>query len=304
MYETEIKKLPPNLTELNARGLGRYLTLLCTLPLLLLASCSGDDEPAPLNPDGTRTVTITVSATDEMQTRAISETEDDAITRCLIQVMNGSTTEVAATAMTAGSNNTYTYTANLDRNSSYTFLFWADDGSYTASDLTGVTAGSTVGIAYATTASWNGTDASITANLQLVVSKVTLKTTTALPAGANITLQVPTTYSAYNVSTDACTGASAATTHTFTVGTGGVEAGDEVGSFYVLTDADDTQTLTLTYGGQTTVNDVALGPGKHLLVSGDIAGLAQTPVTLSAIISDSWDADYRGFGSVNGSVDF
>ena len=177
MYETEIKKLPPHLTELNARGLGRYLTLLCTLPLLLLASCSGDDEPAPLNPDGTRTVTITVSATDEMQTRAISETEDDAITRCLIQVMNGSTTEVAATAMTAGSNNTYTYTANLDRNSSYTFLFWADDGSYTASDLTSVTAGSTVGIAYATTASWNGTDASITANLQLVVSKVTLKTT-------------------------------------------------------------------------------------------------------------------------------
>ena len=268
---------------------------------MLLASCSGDDEPAPLNPDGKRTVTITVSATDEMQTRAISENEDTQIDRCLIQIMNGETTEVAATAMTPNGTNSYTYSATLDAGGSYTFLFWADNSTegYTATDLTNITATTPVGIAYATTATWDGSTNSINANLQLVVSKVTLKSTTFVPAGTPVNLTIPQTYGGYDVEAAATTGSTAAYTHRCTVPAGGVTAGGEVCSFYVLTPTTS-QTLTLNCGGgDITISGITLAPGKHLKLTGDIGSAATSDIDISADISDSWEGVDIPFGTTS-----
>ena len=207
----------------------------------------------------------------------------------------------------SGSGGNYTTTLTLEAGTSYTFLFWADDKSYTydtTNGLTAVSAGTDAGVAYATTATWNGTDATVTASLKLVVSKVTLQTTTALTAGQTVGLEVPSTYGGYNVQTGAYTGSATAHTYTYTVPTGGLAAGSEVCSFYVLTDSSTEQDLTLTCGsGSTTVNDVTLGPGQHLTISGDIAELAQSSVNISVGISDDWTDSNRGFGSVDTYTD-
>ncbi len=296
----KLRNYPPRLTELNARGLWYYLTLLCTLPLMLLASCSGDDEPAPLNPDGKRTVTITLSTANEMQTRAISDAELP--TRCLMQTVQGSTPDEVTTM--SGSNGSFTATVELETDATYTFLFWADDGSYTyTTGLTNLTPGSTVGVAYAATATWNGTDATVIASLKLVVSKVTLKTTTALSAGRTVSLTIPQTYPGYNVQTGAPTGTATSKTYTYTVPTGGVAAGSEVCSFYVLANDTQAQDLTLTCGGSVSIDDVTLVPGRHLTISGDIAGLAQETVDIDVDVSDDWSDDYRGFGSIDTYTD-
>lgn len=279
---------PPALGKFNLSG------ILCAL--LLLASCSSDDEPAPLNPDETRTVTITVSATDEMQTRAISEDEDDDITRCLIQVgTDGTPDEMQASDNGA----TYTYTTTLPVGQPVTFLFWADGGSayYTADNLTAVTQAPNApytGIAYATSATWNGTDQSITANLQLVVSKVTLKTTTDIPAGNSVSVTLTGTFTGYDVATDSYTGTATSRTYTHDVTTDLTGAGEanpvEVFSFYVLTDADQAQDITVACGSlTTTVNGINIAPGQQLLLTGDVGSRADMTLDITASISDSWE---------------
>ena len=60
----------------------------------LLASCSQDDalQNTVLNNEGLKPMTITASLpTDGMQTRA---TDDAAVTRCYVQILNGNGTEL------------------------------------------------------------------------------------------------------------------------------------------------------------------------------------------------------------------
>ena len=187
--------------------------LLCSLSLLLLAACHSDDnEPIPA--DGqSRTVTITLNLQD-FQTRTISGTEDDAVTRLLMQVIdNGSKESLQRIPIESG---TATTTIQLYPSHSYTFLFWADDESYTATDLTAITLGNGLsdtqaGIAYAACIAWDGT-ATINATLKHAVSKVTLKTTSRVWADNELTFTIPQTHSGYNVQASAPTG-TAATHH-------------------------------------------------------------------------------------------
>ena len=63
------------------------MAFLCFLSLLLLAACHSDDnEPVPTDEDP-QTVTVTLSLED-FRTRAISETDDDEISRLLMQVID------------------------------------------------------------------------------------------------------------------------------------------------------------------------------------------------------------------------
>ena len=214
-----------------------------------------------------------------MRTRTVSETEDNALTRCYMQIDDGTPVQ-----MTTTDNKNFTTSTTLTIGESCNFYFWADDGSYTVNGLAAVTAGSTTGIAYAGSASWDGSSSSVSAELKLVVSKVTLKTTTAL-SGASVSLTIPATYSGYNVASGSLTGSATSYTHTQTVTTG---ADGEVFSFYVLT-AEGEQDLTLTCGKSMTVSKVPFALGRHTVLSGDLASLATQNVDISADISDSWD---------------
>ena len=248
------------------------------LLVLLLASCHSDDTPIGPEPGEQQTVTITVSAAEEMRTRTVSETEDNALTRCYMQIDDGTPVRMNTT-----DNKTFTASTTLSVGESCNFYFWADDGSYTVNNLSAVTAGTATGIAYAGSASWDGSASSVSAELKLVVSKVTLKTTTAL-TNASVSLAIPATYSGYNVTSGSLTGSATPYMHTETVTTG---ADSEVFSFYVLA-AEGEQDLTLTCGSPMTVSKVPFAPGRHTVLSGDLASLAMQSVNISAGISDSW----------------
>ena len=273
--------LPPPycLTGVNKFALCRLFFPMLLVSVLLLASCHSDDTPIGPEPGEQQTVTITVSASEEMRTRTVSETEDNALTRCYMQIDDGIPVE-----MTTTDNKNFTTSTTLTIGESCNFYFWADDGSYTVNGLAAVTEGSTTGIAYAGSASWDGSSSSVSAELKLVVSKVTLKTTIAL-SGASVSLTIPATYSGYNVASGSLTGSATSYTHTQTVTTG---ADGEVFSFYVLT-AEGEQDLTLTCGKSMTVSKVPFAPGRHTVLSGDLASLATQNVDISADISDSWD---------------
>ena len=89
-----------------------------------------------------------------------------------------SQTDVKTITLTSGQT-TATADYELYASHRYTFLLWADDGSYNATDLTNITLNSSslsrtqAGLSYAATATWDGSSSTITATLNHVASKVT-----------------------------------------------------------------------------------------------------------------------------------
>ena len=260
---------------------------------VLLASCSQDEMMTDAGHDGLVRVTLSAAATDGVQTRATSTT-DDPLGRCLIQILEKDKDETAWTkgtvqGMTPGSDGTYTLTnVMLNPDKEYTFLFWADGGEsyYTATDLTAVTFAESAkgaGIAYQTKVSWDGSE-EVEAELTHAVGKVSLKSTTAVTASTTVAVTVPKAYSGFNVLEGTMVGEAASYAHS---GTGTGQTGNQF-SFYALVD-DETQSLTLNAGGSdVSIANVPLGPDKHIILEGDVAGAGWTAVSFSASMADDW----------------
>lgn len=269
---------------------------MCSLSLLLLAACHSDDnEPIPA--DGqSRTVTITLNLQD-FQTRTISGTEDDAVTRLLMQVIdNGSKESPQQIPIESG---TATTTIQLYPSHSYTFLFWADDKSYTATDLTAITlgnglSGTQAGIAYAACIAWDGT-ATINATLKHAVSKVTLKTTSRVWADNELTFTIPQTHSGYNVQASAPTGTAAPYEYSY-ITTSAIDATEdkpaELFSFYVLAPNAE-QELTIGCNGESVTVPANLSGGKHIVLKGNIGRMTEEiPAQANIIVSTAeWEQE-------------
>ena len=132
----------------------------------------------------------------------------------------------------------------------------------------------------------------ITAELQHVVAKVTLKTTTNVEAGSKITVTVPTTYTRYNVADETVIqdvmDKNIPFEHTVTNAITGTKDGTEVFSFYALVD-EANQDLTLANGTNSQrVSNVPLGPNKHTTLVGDVRNLGLTNVTFTANVVGDW----------------
>ena len=148
----------------------------------LLASCSQDDalQSTVLNNEGLKPMTITVSLpTDGMQTRA---EDDEAATRCYVQILNGNGTELEdgnskPIAMDLDGNS-FTTTVDLNGANTYDFLFWADTEATDAAapaDLRAVAYTNGETIAWAGKIDdnpWNADGVNVT--LSHVVSRVTV----------------------------------------------------------------------------------------------------------------------------------
>ena len=194
-----------------------------------------------------------------------------------------------------------TYNIILTTGTPETFLFWADDGTYTYTDLTAITPGTDgPGIAYAATAYWDGFSDAVSADLKLAVSKVTLKTTTNVPAGNPVTLTLSHTYGGYDVSAGACTGEATPMPKTYeSPGITGAseDAPQHVFSFYALTDGDDSQTVNLQCVNlKTQTEDITLAPGKHLILTGDVGSGTEQHVGITATISSTWSDEEAVLG--------
>lgn len=281
---------------------------------VLLASCSQDEVMTDTGPDGLVPVTLSAAVGDDVQTRTVSADEDEAPTRCYVQAFttddNGTTLTLApgdlARPLDMGeptAEGTFSL-ANvyLNPNETYVFLYWADNAEEPASALTDLTkvafnyTGNGNLIAWAERSeAWNyktaGT-AEISAELQHVVAKVTLKTTTNVEAGSKITVTVPTTYTAYNVAAGDVIQENKANNTSFAypvMDITGTEDGAEVFSFYALV-KDETQNITLTNGTNSQqVSNVPLAPNMHTTLVGDVQNIGLTDVTFTASIDEKWD---------------
>ena len=187
----------------------------------------------------------------------------------------------------------------------YTFLLWADDGSYNATDLTKITlndnlSGTQAGLSYAATATWDGSSPTISATLNHVASKVTLKATNKLEAGNTLTLTVPQAYSSYNVQDATITGEAEAYPHTYTTTavSGTQEQPVELFSFYVLA-ANALQNLTVSCNNETATVPANLGGGKHIVLKGDISTQEYPHSTSLSVSIAGWSDQELPFGGTS-----
>lgn len=280
---------------------------------VLLASCSQDELMTDTGHDGLVPVTLSAAVGDGVQTRTIDADNDEDPTRCYVQAFttddNGTTLTPAPGDLaspldmgdptaegTVSLANVY-----LNPNETYVFLYWADDAEEPYDELTDLR---NVDyhinrIAWAKRSEiWKYQESEpteITAELQHVVAKVTLKTTTNVEAGSKITVTVPTTYPGYNVADETVIQEAITKNtpfeHTVTNAITGTKDGAEVFSFYALV-KDETQNITLTNGTNSQqVSNVPLGPNKHTTLVGDVRNLGLTNVTFTASVVGDWGND-------------
>lgn len=277
---------------------------------VLLASCSQDEVMTDTGPDGLVPVTLSAAVGDDVQTRTVSADEDEAPTRCYVQAFttddNGTTLTLApgdlARPLDMGeptAEGTFSL-ANvyLNPNETYVFLYWADNAEEPYDNLTDLRCAyyNIHRIAWAKRSeTWKYQESEpteITAELQHVVAKVTLKTTTNVEAGSKITVTVPTTYTAYNVAAGDVIQENKANNTSFAypvMDITGTEDGAEVFSFYALV-KDETQNITLTNGTNSQqVSNVPLAPNMHTTLVGDVQNIGLTDVTFTASIDEKWD---------------
>lgn len=264
--------------------MNKKATVLMLAATALLASCSQSEG---LLPSGDLVpVTIHASLDEAIQTRAEGET----IGRCLLQVVEnnvpGEVQEMDA------SGNGYTASLQLATGSTYTFLFWADDADGTVSDLSKVSYSS--GIAYADRVDWHN-EATISAELTHVVTKVTLQTTGTLEKDKKGSIQILKVYTTYNVATEKPSGTATAQSYTYSATStlnGTPDAPAEVAVFYALVDGEGTQTLTLDNGAETSIPNVPLAPNTHVILRGDVQNVGFTTATITATADADWqDSD-------------
>lgn len=283
----------------------KKFTFLMPAIVALLASCSHEDTLQTTD-EVLRPVTITaslpeVAAPAPATTRAITATDDDDATRCLMQLVEGGVAQEVQTGTI--SNGSCSFTVTLNPTKEYKLMFWADNEKYTADVVHGLekmTANapsanaSPFGIAYAGTAKWGGSelDASINVDLKHVVSKLTLRTTEAVTGGKNYSLKIPATCTAYDVLSDELLEPSAnGTTCNYTVPAGGVAKGGDLFSIYLLA-GSETQTLTLTNdGAQSEIPNVPLAPNKHTILKGDVQNTGHVNVTFTATVVEEWNSE-------------
>ena len=277
---------------------------------VLLASCSQDEVMTDTGPDGLVPVTLSAAVGDGVQTRTIDADDDENPTRCYVQAFitadNGKTLTPApgdlASPLDMGdptAEGTFSL-ANvyLNPNETYVFLYWADDAEEPYDELTDLR---NVDyhinrIAWAKRSEiWKYQESEpteITAELQHVVAKVTLKTTTNVDVIDEITVTVPTTYTEYNVAAgdviQECKANNTPFEHTVISNITGTTDGAKVFSFYALV-KDETQNITLTNGTNSQqVSNVPLGPNKHTTLVGDVRNLGLTNVTFTANMDTNW----------------
>lgn len=260
----------------------------------MLTSCSQNEELLQDGTDnGLSTVTITAQVEDGVKTRA-THADDDAITRCILEVREtGSSSTGTLHDGIAQDGGSYKFTLSLKKEVKYDFLFWADDESYTATDLTAITLPKSgkPGIAYFGSILNTDLTSGMTVNLTHAVSKVTVKTTGTLPTDKNVAVNIPT-YTGFDVKTGDVTGTSTGQNFAAKYTTG--ITNDEVYSFYVLAkkEGDLAPTTIISCDGEnTTLSNVPLQMNYRTVISGDIANINKVVGDITATVVSDWAGD-------------
>lgn len=287
----------------------KMTTLMLGIATVLLASCSQNEDVLQTGTDGTlQAVTITATTGGSITTRSANAQGDNEVTRCLIQIfektdaegqelqpMEGYETPKLMTGSETGEFNT---TATLNPTKEYSILFWADEGenAYTYDGTEGlqsvtVAENAAPGIAYAGSAEWSSTNGTtVGVKLKHAVTKVTVQSTTIVPADKRLSLTVPKSYVEYNVSAGKVSGSATSKTYEYTVPIK-IAASGNVFSCYALVD-DETQDLILSANEEDiAIANVPLAPNKHTILKGDVGNLGLETVTFTCTIDENWGSE-------------
>ena len=247
-------------------------------------------------------MTISVSLPEGMTTRATAA-DDAKDAYCFVQILDEDGQDLAdghsAVREMSGASGSYTATVYLKGDETYRFLFWATSGDDKPTDLRNVayTNGETLAWAGTTLSPWSADG--VSCDLNHVVTRVTLTTTTDLTVSATtpLTITVPTTFAAYNVLEMApvATATPSNFIYTFastTISGASKDAPATVGHFYALVNSEP-QALSLHFAGPLgntaeSIPNVPLAPDTHVVLKGDVANFGLVSGTITATVDNDW----------------
>ena len=246
--------------------------------LLLTASCTKDTLPAGDGTDSpaaeTQTYTFTVSPDLAMEGDATTRsagTPQEMPTRCFMQILGNNVSQDVQQGESI-ENGSFAFSVNLP-NTTYTFLFWADNGSGdTPTDLREVqyTPGTVAFAAKVVDTPENMIENKV--SLKHAVTKVTLKTTAATSASEGESIKVTTTCATiYNVDNLSASSPSAHTaTKTFDASTD-FAANSNIATFYFIP-TSETQDVDVEFHLlKQTIESVPLAANTHVTLQGDLS---------------------------------
>ena len=253
----------------------RYLFMAFAVALLA-TSCSQDELPGGGNadePEQPRAYTFTVSPDLTMEGDAAARSEgtpEEMPTRCFMQMWGNNVLSDVKTSK-PDENGSFTFSVTLPANTTYTFMFWADnsDGE-TPTDLREVqyTPGT---VAFATKAQGTLETVDKTVELKHVVAKVTLKTTTDVTPEYSKTISLTASCaSTYNVEEASASGFEDKSV-SMEMSDAGLAANSEVLTTYIIPNPGN-KTVTLGAHEMTrAISDVPLAANTHVTLQGDLS---------------------------------
>ena len=246
--------------------------------LLLTASCTKDTLPAGDGTDSpaaeTQTYTFTVSPDLAMEGDATTRsagTPQEMPTRCFMQILGNNVSQDVQQGESI-ENGSFTFSVNLP-NTTYTFLFWADNGSgNTPTDLQEVqyTPGTVAFAAKVVNTPENVIKSGV--SLKHAVTKLSLKTTKATSASEGESIKVTTTCATtYNVDNlSASSYSEQTTTKTFDASTD-FAINDNIATFYFIP-TSETQDVDVEFHLlKQTIESVPLAANTHVTLQGDLS---------------------------------
>ena len=244
--------------------------------LLLAASCTKDTLPAGDGTDSpaaeTQTYTFTVSPDLAMEGDATTRSEgtpQEMPTRCFMQIL-GNNVSSDVQKDESIENGSFTFSVKLP-NTTYTFLFWADNGSGdTPTDLREVqyTPGT---VAFAANVQGTLETVGKTVELKHVVAKVTLKTTTNVTFGDSHTIRLSASCaSTYNVQTSSASSfEDKSISEEMTDAS--LAADSEVLTTYIIPNPDDKAVTFSAHDLAQTIDVVHLVANTNVTLQGDLS---------------------------------
>lgn len=257
----------------------KQLTVIFTIltALLLATSCSKEELPGDENTDEpgqmqTYTFTVSPDLTMEGDAETRSEgTQEEMPTRCFMQIFGNNVSQDVQQSESI-ENGSFTFSVKLP-NTTYTFLFWADNGSGdTPTDLQEVqyTPGTVAFAAKVVNTPENVIKSGV--SLKHAVTKLSLKTTAATSASEGESIKVTTTCATiYNVDNLSASSPSAHTaTKTFDASTD-FAVNDNIATFYFLPQ-NETQSVNVEFHLlKQTIADVPFAANTHVTLQGNLS---------------------------------
>ncbi len=257
----------------------KQLTVIFTIltALLLATSCSKEELPGDENTDEpgqmqTYTFTVSPDLTMEGDAETRSEgTQEEMPTRCFMQIFGNNVSQDVQQSESI-ENGSFTFSVKLP-NTTYTFLFWADNGSGdTPTDLQEVqyTPGTVAFAAKVVNTPENVIKSGV--SLKHAVTKLSLKTTAATSASEGESIKVTTTCATtYNVADLSVSSPSAYTAiKTFNASTN-FAANENIATFYFLPQ-NETQSVDVEFHLlKQSIESVPLAANTHVTLQGNLS---------------------------------